>query len=101
MKLDNFELNELEYEKALELDKRNVFAIYWSLLKREQIIIFTFFVRNDHNLVSIKITRLIFLICTDITSNVFFFSDETCIKCIKIYSTYSTNSIFNNRLTNY
>jgi hypothetical protein len=76
-KLDNFELNNLEYEDALKLDKRNFFQIYWSILKREHLIIFTFFIRNDYNLVHIKFTRFIFLVCTDMALNVFFFSDET------------------------
>ena len=77
IKLDNFELNDLEYEDALKLDKRNFFQIYWSILKREHLIIFTFFIRNDYNLIHIKFTRFIFLVCTDMALNVFFFSDET------------------------
>jgi hypothetical protein len=41
--LSNYELNELEYEEALELDNRNFFKTYWYLIKREHIILFTFF----------------------------------------------------------
>ena len=77
IKLDNFELNDLEYEEALKFDKRNFFQIYWSILKREHLIIFTFFIRNDYNLVHIKFSRFVFLVCTDMALNVFFFSDET------------------------
>ena len=75
--LDNFELNNLEYNMAIILDKRHFIRIYWSLLKREHLLIFTFFVRNDHNLIYIKFARFIFLIATDMALNVFFFSDET------------------------
>ena len=35
-KLYNYELNDLEYNMALKLDKRNCFDMYWSLLSREQ-----------------------------------------------------------------
>jgi hypothetical protein len=45
--LDNYELNNLEYEMALKYDKRSLLNIYWSLLKREHIIFFSIFVRND------------------------------------------------------
>ena len=64
--LDNYELNNLEYNKALKLDKRNFIEIYFSFLKRQHPIIFTFFAKNDHNIVLIKFSRFIFSICTDI-----------------------------------
>ena len=41
--LSDFELNNLEYYIALQDDKRYFFRVYWSILKREHIIIFTFF----------------------------------------------------------
>ena len=86
--LDNFELNKLKYEEALKLDKRTFLQIYWSLLRREHIIIFTFFVRNDFNLIFLKFTRFIFLICTDMAMNVFFFSDKTMHKMYLDYGKY-------------
>ena len=88
-KLDNYELNDLEYNMALKLDKRNCFDMYWSLLSREQIIIFTFFTKNDHNIFSLKVIRLIFLFCTDMTCNVFFFADETMHKMYLDYGKYN------------
>ena len=88
-KLDNFELNDLDYESALKLDKRNCILIYWSLLRREHLIIFTFFVRNDYNLVFIKFTRFIFLLCTDMAMNMYFFSDETMHKMYLDYGEYN------------
>ena len=72
-KLDDFELNDLEYNEALNLDKRSLFQIYWATLRREHLIIFTFFNCNDYNLLSIKIARFLFLLCTDMALNVFFF----------------------------
>jgi hypothetical protein len=45
-KLDNYELNNLEFDMAIILDKRSFINIYWSLLKREHILIFTFDTRK-------------------------------------------------------
>ena len=88
-KLDNFELNNLEYDKAIQLDKRSFLKMYWSILLREHLIIFTFFVRNDYNLVYVKLSRFIFLVCTDMALNVFFFSDDTMHKMYIDYGKYN------------
>ena len=82
--LSNYELNDLEYDEALEFDNRNFLKIYWYLLNREQIILFTFFNWNDFNLFSIKLSKLFLSICSDMAFNVFFFSDES------MYKTYET-----------
>ena len=87
--MDNFELNNLDYKKAIDLDKRNFCEIYWSLLKREHLIIFTFFIRNDHNIIYVKYSRFIFLLCTDMALNVFFFSYETMHKMYLDYGKYN------------
>ena len=86
--LEDFELNNLEYENALKLDKRNFFRIYWSILKREHIIIFTFFFHNDYNFYYVKFEKFIFLLATDMAMNVFFFSDETMNKLYLSYGKY-------------
>jgi len=87
--LDNFELNELDYESALKLDKMNCIQIYWSFLRREHLIVFTFFIRNDYNLVFTKFVRFIFLLCTDMAMNMYFFSDETMHKMYLDYGKYN------------
>ena len=84
-KFDEYELDELEYEKAIFYDKRNFFKIYWNKLCREHIIIFTFFVCNDYNIINIKYARFVFLLATDMAINVFFFSDDSM---YKIYLNY-------------
>ena len=84
-KFDEYELDELEYEKAIFYDKRNFFKIYWNKLCREHIIIFTFFVCNDYNIINIKYARFVFLLATDMAINVFFFSDDSM---HKIYLNY-------------
>ena len=87
-KLDNFELNNLEYDEAIKLDKRKFFEIYWSLLKREHLILFTFCNPNDYNIIYIKFAGFIFLICTDMALNVFFFADETMHKMFLDYGKF-------------
>ena len=87
--LDNYEMNNLEYALAKKLDKRNIFKIYWSLLKREHSIIFTFITRDDHNIIFVKYSKFIFLLCTDMAMNVFFFSDETMHKMFLDYGKYN------------
>ena len=82
--LTDYELNDLDYEEALELDNRNFLKIYWYLLKREHIILFTFFNWNDYNFFSIKLSKLFLSVCSDMAFNVFFFSDES------MHKTYET-----------
>ena len=75
--LDDYELNHLPYDEALELDKRSFCKIYWSLLKRDELLIFTFFNWNDYNLFHIKIERFLIVILTLMTMNGFLFSDKS------------------------
>ena len=86
--LDNFELNELDFYKAIKFDKRTFIQIYWSKLKRENPILFTFLTFDDYNLLYIKLVRFIFLITTDMVMNIFFFSDESMHKLYLSYGKY-------------
>ena len=43
-----YELNELDYDEAYELDKRGFCKTYWSILLREHVFIFTFITSNDY-----------------------------------------------------
>ena len=58
---------------------------YWSLLKKKQLILFTFLHNNDYNLISIKINLFLFSISLNLTVNAFFFYDSTMHK-IYIYN---------------
>ena len=82
-------MNDLEYEEAVIYDHRTCFRMYYSLIKREHRIIFTFFVYNDYNLVPVKWSRFIFLFATDMCMNVFFFSDSTMHKIFLNYGKYN------------
>ena len=87
--LDDLDLNNLEYDKAVDLDKRTLFQIYWSKLKSNHLVIYTFFSCYDHNLIYIKIARFIFLICTSMAMNVIFFSDNSMHKIYIDYGEYN------------
>ena len=43
------ELNALKYDEAIIYDKRTYYQYYLSLMKRKNIIIFTFFQNDDYN----------------------------------------------------
>ena len=87
--LSDYELTKLEYEEALKFDKRTFIQIYFANLKRENIIIFTFFKCKDYNLLYIKLARFIFILATDMAMNVFFFSDESMHKLFLNYGKYN------------
>jgi len=74
---DNFELNNLDYYDACELDKRSCCKTYWSVLMREHAALITFFSCHDYNLFYIKIQRFFILFCVDMTMNGLFFVHES------------------------
>ena len=67
----------MEYNYALIYDKRTYFQYYWSLLKKKQLILFTFLPSNDYNLLSLKIALFLLSFSLYFTINGFFFSDDT------------------------
>ena len=74
--LTSDELNDLDYELAIILDKRTYCQYYYSLLKKDQLIIFTF-IADDYNLRQIKIILFIISFSLFFTINAFFFTDDT------------------------
>ena len=81
--LNGQELNNLEYEIAIIVDKRTYFQYYFSLLKKKQLILFAFFPANDYNLIAVKISLLLLSFSLYFTINGFFFSDENMNKINK------------------
>ena len=77
MKYNDEELNDLNYDLALKIDKRNYCQYYYSLLKTKHAIFFTFCNNTDYNLKIIKIDLFIFNLALEFTINAFFFSDDT------------------------
>ena len=86
--INDDQMNNLEYEIALIIDKRTYFQYYFSLLKKKQLILFAFYPNNDYNLKSVKITLLILSFSLYFTVNGFFFSDETMNKINKDQGKY-------------
>ena len=77
LELKDFEINSLEYEEALILDKRNYFAYYISLLKNNHPLTFSFSPSNDYNSRIIKMFLFFFSFSLDFTVNTLFFNDDT------------------------
>ena len=82
----NFDNKEKEHIKQ---NKKTCFEIYWSILRKKHIILFTFFTRNDYNIIYIKFERFIFSVCTYMALNVFFFEDETMHKIHADYGKFN------------
>ena len=75
--LNDQELNSLVYELAIKYDKRTYFQYYWSLLKKKQLILFSFLPNNDYNIRTIKISLFLMSFSLYFTINGFFFTDKT------------------------
>ena len=74
--LNDAELNTLSYNNAILYDKRTYFQYYKSLLKKRQIILFTFVPANDYNLFTIKFCLFLLSFSLYFSMNVLFFSDS-------------------------
>ena len=77
IKLNDTELNSLDYKDAIKYDKRTYFQYYLSLIKLKQKIIFTFYTYNDYNSRSIKICLFFFSFSLCLIINGLFFNDST------------------------
>ena len=75
--MNDEELNSLEYEKALIYDKRSYFQYYWSLLKTKHLILFTFLITNDYNLLTLKTCLFLLSFSLYFTVTGFFFNDDS------------------------
>ena len=71
------ELNLLNYQEAIIYDKRTYFQYYCDLVKRKQIILFTFMLNNDYNIFDIKLALLLFSFALYFAVSALFFEDET------------------------
>ena len=47
--LNDLELSELDYEEALEKDKRSFTQLYLALIRRKNLLIFSFLYKKDYN----------------------------------------------------
>ena len=88
LKYNDCEMNMLKYEDALKIDKRTFFEYYISLIKRKQIFIFTFYIKDDYNSVTIKLSLFLFLFALSYTINGLFFNDSTMHKIYEDAGSY-------------
>ena len=86
--LNDYEINNLDYDIAIEIDHRKYIQYYWSLLRQKQLILFTFFLSNDYNVIAVKISLFILSFSLFFTVNGFFFSDKTMHKVYKDNGSY-------------
>ena len=70
------ELNKMDYKYAIELDKRDFIAYYFSLLKLKHLIIFTFLIKEDYNVYLMKISLFLCTLALYLITNTIFFNYE-------------------------
>ena len=75
--LNDFELSELEYKDAIKKDNRTFIQLYISLLKKNHILIFSFFNLKDYNSYTIKIFIFFFTFSINLIVSAMFYSDAT------------------------
>ena len=76
-RFNDYELNWLKYNEAIQYDKRTCSDYYCSLIKNKQLFIFTFFSFNDYNSGIIKKFIFFLSFALHYTTNALFFNDET------------------------
>ena len=71
------ELNTMDYQTALQHDKRNYWQYYWSLLKKKHIIILTFVSNDDYNVFLLKFSLFILSLALYFAIDTLFYSDDS------------------------
>jgi hypothetical protein len=82
------ELNELDYKTAIEIDKRTYFQYYCSLIKRNELILFTFMTNDDYNLFTLKLCLFLISFSLFMIVDAFFFGKD------KIHEIYVKNGVY-------
>ena len=77
MKYNEYELNSLSYEDALKSDFRSFSQYYFSFLKNNNLLLFSFYPIKDYNSQIIKIFLFFFFFSSNFTINALFFTDKT------------------------
>ena len=85
---NDFEMNNLNYETALDIDKRTFFQSYISLIKTKLPIYYTFFL-EDYNSRLIKICLFLFSFPLEYAINALFFNDSTMHKIYEDRGNYN------------
>ena len=75
--LNTEEINTLDYEIAIIIDKRSYCQYYIALIKKKNLLLFTFLPADDYNLMAIKI--LLFLVSFSLYFTIIFINFIHCI----------------------
>jgi hypothetical protein len=89
MDYNEYELYLLPYKYALKFDKRSFLEKYITLIKIQQLILFSFYPKKDHNLLLIKIDIFFLLFSIHHFINALFFNEET------IHTIYEGKGVYN------
>ena len=72
------ELNNLDYQYAVKIDKRSYWGYYFSLIKKKNLILFSFLVNNkDYNVYFLKVSLFLCSLSLNLTINTLFYDDGT------------------------
>ena len=71
------ELNYAPYYDAILYDKRNLFQIYFSLIKTKQILLLPFGCKNDFNPRTMKLSFMLYIFTIFLVTNTIFVNDST------------------------
>ena len=74
---NDFEINNLDYRLALEYDKRTFIQYYFSLIRTNHLLVFTFYTKSDYNSRLVKLSLFIFTFSLSYAVNALFFNDST------------------------
>ena len=94
--LNDLELSELDYEEALEKDKRSFTQLYLALIRRKNLLIFSFLYKKDYNSYLIKIFIFFFTFSMNLVVGAMFYSDETMHKIYVDFGKFDFISITKN-----
>ena len=86
--LTNYELDNLDYAKALELDNRSYLTYYWYLCKKKHLLLYAFWPENDLNIFTMKLVVFITVIGFSFGFNTFFYGEKMLHKLYKDKGTY-------------
>ena len=86
---NDYELNSLSYNEALEIDKRTYIEYYFSLIRIKHLLIFSFYTNSDYNSKIIKISLFLFIFSLNFTVNALFFNDSTMHKIYEEYGNFN------------
>ena len=100
-KIEKKDLNELTYNQALRIDKRNYFQMFLSVIFHEIKIISIFYYKHPYEHLSIILSLYIFELCLDLTLNGLLYTEDVISEkynnngSIKFFTTLSLSFISN------